>query len=271
MDLFRVTHREKRFMQIILLVAAVFWIFPAYSAISRSFMFNGINNYLYVFTEKIGGTRIYFTFVNSFLVAICHALIVVSVAAFSGYAFSKIHFIGRNTLYLIVISSMTVPVTAIIAPLFFILTRIGLYNTYAAIFLPEAALTLPFAVLMLRNYFDGLPDELMESAFIDGANHFQIFTKIFLPLSMPALINLSVLSFMWSFKDFVVPILFTTKPEIMTVTLAISRFRDYLGSTPKELGRYYAALVLLGIPIIVIFSYAQKYIRRGLVSGALKG
>ncbi len=271
MDLFRVTQREKRIMKIVLWFSSIFWIFPAYSALSRSFLFNGFKNYLYVFTSEIGGVTIYRTFVNSFFVAACHAIIVVSVAAISGYAFSKIYFKGKEIIYLIVIASMAVPVTAIIAPLFFTLTRTGLYDTYAAIFMTEAALSLPFSVLMLRNYFDGLPSELMESAFIDGANHFQIFTKIYLPLSSPALINLSVLAFMWSFKDFVVPALFTTKPELMTATLAISRFKDYLGSTPKELGRYNAALVLLAIPTIIIFTYVQKYMRRGLVAGALKG
>lgn len=270
MDLFRVNQREKLIMKLVLLCASIFWIFPAYSAISKSFLFNGWKNYLYVFTSEIGGTTIYRTFVNSFFVASCHALIVVSVAAVSGYAFSKIAFKGKKIIYLIVISSMAVPVTALVAPLFFTLTRLKLYNTYAAIFLPEAALSLPFAVLMLRNYFDGLPDELMESAFMDGANHFQIFTKIYFPLASPAVINLSVLAFMWSFKDFVVPMLFTTKPHLMTATLAISRFKDYLGSTPKELGRYNAALVLMAIPTLIIFTYVQKYMRRGLVTGALK-
>ncbi|MCP4406045.1 MAG: carbohydrate ABC transporter permease [bacterium] len=270
MDIFSVEKKDKRIMRIMLFAAAILWIFPAYSAISRSLLFAGLDNYRAVFTDKIAGTTIYRTLFNSFLVASIHSVIVVSVASISGYAFSKMKFWGRKPLYIMTISLMAVPVTVIIAPLFYSLSHMKLINTYAAIFLPEAALTLPFSVLMMRNFFDSLPDELMESGFIDGANHFKIFSYIYLPLALPALLNLAVLAFMWSFKDYLNPALFTSNPKIMTATLAISRFQDSLGGTPRNVGRYFAALVVISIPIIIVFSYLQKFMRSGILSGSVK-
>ncbi len=270
MDIFTIERRDKHIMRGILIVAALMWIFPAYSAISRSLLFAGLDNYKAVFTDKVAGTTVFRTLFNSFLVASIHSVIVVSVASISGYAFSKMNFWGKKALYLMTIALMSVPVTVIIAPLFFSLSNMRLINTYAAIFLPEAALTLPFSVLMMRNFFDSLPDELMESGFIDGASHFKIFSYIYLPLALPALLNLAVLAFMWSFKDYLNPALFTSNPKIMTATLAVSRFKDSLGGTPRNLGRYFASLVVISIPIIIVFSYLQKFMRSGILSGSIK-
>ncbi|MBF9018181.1 MULTISPECIES: carbohydrate ABC transporter permease [unclassified Oceanispirochaeta] len=270
-DIFRVNNSEKRMMQIILFICSFIWLFPAYSALKQSLLFNGWGNYISVFTTKIAGVSVFSTLGNSFYVALIHSIIVVGIAAMSGYAFSKMHFVGKKILYVVVISFMSVPITVMIAPLFFTLTRMNIINTRASIFLPEAALTLPFSVLMMRNFFDSLPNELMESAYMDGAGDFRIFTRIYMPLSTPALLNLSVLSFMWSFKDYLTPALFTSDPKLMTATLAVSRFKDSLGGTPDNLGRYYAAMVVIAVPIIVLFSFFQKFMRSGMTAGAIKG
>ncbi|RKX86910.1 MAG: carbohydrate ABC transporter permease [Spirochaetes bacterium] len=270
-DMFRVSRPEKSIMVVILFATALLWLFPAYSAIKQSLLFNGFGNYVSVFTTKIAGVTVLKTLINSFIIAFIHSVIVVSTAAISGFAFSKMHFFGKRFLYVLVISFMSVPVTVLIAPLFFTLTKVGMINTRAAVFLPEAALTLPFSVLMMRNFYDSLPTELMESAYIDGAGDFRIFSKIYLPLSSPAVLNLSVLAFMWSFKDYLTPALFTSNPRIMTATLAVSRFKDSLGGTPDNLGRYYASMVIIAFPIIVLFSFFQRYMRSGLTAGAVKG
>ena len=270
-DIYRVGFREKRMMQIILIFSSFIWLFPAFSAIKQSLLFNGVGNYISVFTTKIAGVTVFSTLANSFFVALIHSIIVVSIAAISGYAFSKMHFIGKKLIYVLVISFMSVPITVMIAPLFFTLTKMNIINTRAAIFLPEAALTLPFSVLMMRNFFDSLPNELMESAYMDGAGDFRIFTRIYLPLSTPAVLNLSVLAFMWSFKDYLTPALFTSNPKLMTATLAVSRFKDSLGGTPDNLGRYYAAMVVIAVPIIILFSFFQKFMRSGITAGSIKG
>jgi ABC-type glycerol-3-phosphate transport system permease component len=270
MDLFRVRKSEKWFMRIMLFLAALIWLFPLYSAISQSLVGSGPKNYIFVFSQTIGNITIYRTFLNSCIVAISMAFIVTSVTSLASFAFSKIKFFGKNVIYMAVIVCLAVPIVVLIVPLFYMLTRTGLYNTYLAIILPEVAMTLPFSTLMLRNYYDSLPNDLMEAAIIDGASYSQIYARIFLPLAKPAVINLAVLCLMWSFKDYIIPSIFVSKPVLTTTTVAITRFKNYLGSTPAELGRYNASLVILGLPTVITFSIAQKYIRRGLLSGSVK-
>lgn len=124
---------------------------------------------------------------------------------------------------------------------------------------------------MMKNYFDGLPEELMESAGIDGATIFQTFRHIYLPLAAPAIINLAVLQLMWSLQDFLFPLMFLTREKLYTTTVAVNSFQGIYGMTPQNLGRYNAALVLISIPSIIIFVIAQKYIINGVTAGAVKG
>ncbi len=106
---------------------------------------------------------------------------------------------------------------------------------------------------------------------MDGANQFTIFSRIYAPIAYPAMINLGILGFMWSFKDFLIPSTFAAREQLTTATVAISRFTNSLGATPKELGIYNASLVIISIPIIIIFYFLQRYISSGITSGAIKG
>lgn len=143
-------------------------------------------------------------------------------------------------------------------------------NTHLAIILSECLITIPFGVLMMKNFFDGLPTELMESANVDGASIQRCFFSIYLPLAKPAIINLAVLQIMWSFQDFLFPLMFLTKDKAYTTTVAVNAFKGAYGMTPQNLGRYNAALVLISIPSILIFTFAQKFIVNGITSGAVK-
>ena len=134
----------------------------------------------------------------------------------------------------------------------------------------ECLITFPFGVLMMKNFFDGLPTELMESANVDGASIQRCFFSIYLPLAKPAIINLAVLQIMWSFQDFLFPLMFLTKDKAYTTTVAVNAFKGAYGMTPQNLGRYNAALVLISIPSILIFTFAQKFIVNGITSGAVK-
>lgn len=255
---------------IILLIMAVIWLVPVYSAIERSLVFNGFQNYVALFTEPIAGITIYQTYINSFINAIGHAFFVLTISSLSGFAFSKLSFTGKNTIYYMVIICLAVPGTAVIVPLFHTLRTLDLLNTYWAVILPEAALTLPFGVLLMRNFYDHLPNEYMEAAKIDGANVFQVFYKIYLPLARAPLINLGVLAVMWSIQDFLLPLMFITKREMTTAAMAVQSFREYLSFTPDNIGKYNASLVLLAIPALILILFGQRYITQGLTSGGIK-
>ena len=254
----------------LLLLMAAIWAVPIYSAINRSLVFNGWQNYVSLFTEPIGGVTIYRTYLNSAVTAVGHVFFVLTVSSLSGFAFSKLSFAGKNVIYYLVIICLAVPGTAIIVPLFHTLRTFGLLNTYWAVILPQAALTLPFGVLLMRNYYDNLPNEYMEASTIDGANLFEVFYKIYLPLSRPALINLGVLCVMWSFNDFLLPLMFLNKPEMTTAAMAVQSFKEYLSFTPDNIGKYNASLVLLAIPALTLVIFGQRFITQGLTSGGIK-
>ncbi len=254
----------------ILLVMAVVWLIPIFSALNRSLVFNGLENYTSLLTEPIGGIHIWQTFLNSGIIALGHATLVVGISSLAGFAFAKLDFPNRDLIFYLAIICLAVPGTAIIVPLFRILGTLGLLNTYWGVILPETALTLPFGVLLMRNYFGNLPDTYMESATIDGAGMFTVFRRIYLPLARPALIPLGVLAMMWSFQDFLLPLMFITDPKLTTAAMAVSSFQEYLSFTPDNIGRYNAALVLLAIPALVLIVFGQRFITQGLTSGGIK-
>jgi raffinose/stachyose/melibiose transport system permease protein len=269
-DLFQATKGQKFAMRVFLCMMAIFWLLPVYSLIMNSLKGGGIDNYIHVVTNPVNDVPFYLYFVNSFSVAFGSSSLVVIIGTLAGFAFSKIHFTGKNIFFSGIMMCMAVSTPIVYVPFFYILKTLHLYNTYWAVILPEVTMTLPFAVLMMRNYFDSFPSELLESAYIDGASMWQVFTRIYFPLAKPALINLGVLQVMWSFQDFLIPLMFLTKKTLFTATVAINVFKGVYGLTGRNLGYYNAALVIISIPAIITFAFAQKYIVSGITSGALK-
>ena len=162
-----------------------------------------------------------------------------------GYAFG-IDFPGRETLYHAGLLLLAVPAVAIMVPVYWITGNLGLFNTPIGVSLPEVVLTLPFAVLLLRNHADGIPDELIEAARIDGANHAIIFRRVFLPMSRPALINLAALCVVWSVQDFIFSSLLLTNASSTTAAQAVQSIQAAFAPTPIEHSQYLAALIMTG-------------------------
>ena len=261
---------EKAIMVFFLVVLAALWSLPLIAALLRGFAFNGLANYSDVLFGNIGGITLWRTYLNSFIIALLHALLVVTVASLAGYGFAFFHFRGKECAYFIVLVFLAVPATSLLIPLFFITRELGLRDNWLAVALPEAALTLPFGVLLIRNYAEDIPSALIEAAVIDGASNQRIYLDIFLPLCRPALINLVALSMMWSMQDFLFPSLFFSSKEMTTAAQAVSRFREYLGASPEDIGRYNASLVLLAVPALVIVLFGLRFITRGLTAGGVK-
>lgn len=269
-ELFVINKKERTFIYIILMILLLIWCVPVYSLIHNSLKVNGIANYTYVMTNKVNGVPFWLYFFNSGINALGSSLIVIVICGLSGFAFSKIPFTGHKVIFNLMIMFLAISGPVFIIPFYFILQKIHLYNTHLGIIMCEAAVTIPFGLLMIKNYFDGLPETLMESARIDGAGYGQIFRYIYMPLAKPAFINLGVLQLMWSLQDFFFPLMFLTKEKLYTTTVAVNSLKGAYGMTPQNLGRYNAALVLISIPAILIFVVMQKYIMNGIVSGSVK-
>ena len=250
-DLFSISKGSRRGMVVFLVLMTLIWMIPIYSLVKDSLKVNGIQNYVYVLTNKINGVPFYRYFMNSAINAVGASLLLVLICSFAGFAFSKIEFTGRKWIYSMVVMCLAISGPILIIPLFYIYKTAHLYNTHLAVILSECLITIPFGVLMMKNFFDGLPGELMESANVDGA-------------------NLVVLQLMWSFQDFLFPLMFLTRDQAYTTTVAVNAFKGAYGMSAQSLGRYNAALVLISIPTILIFVFAQKYIVNGVTSGAVK-
>ena len=269
-DLFSISKANRRVMVGFLIIMLALWCIPIYSLLKDSLKVHGIENYWYVLTNQVNGVPFYQYFINSIINAVCASALLVLICSFAGFAFSKIEFAGRKLIYNFVLMCLAISGPILIIPLFYIFKTAHLYNTHMAIILSECLITIPFGVLMMKNFFDGLPMELMESANVDGASIQRCFFNIYLPLAKPAIINLAVLQIMWSFRDFLFPLMFLTKDSAYTTTVAVNAFKGAYGMTPQNLGRYNAALVLISIPSILIFVFAQKFIVNGITSGAVK-
>jgi raffinose/stachyose/melibiose transport system permease protein len=254
----------------LLIVMGLLFAFPLYAMVAKSFQGAGIQNYLTLFTQPVGGVSIFMTYVNSFMIGVFHASIVVVISTTAGYALSKLKFRGRELSFVGVILFLAVPGTALIVPVFHITSQLGLFNNYIGVALPEAALTIPFGVLLMRNYGRNIDDSLMEAAMIDGAGHFRAFWHIFLPIARPVIANLVVLCFIWSLQDFLWPSMLFTNPDLTSAAQAVSSFSNVLGRSPEDFGRYNASLVLLAIPAVFFVLFGLRFIVNGLTSGSTK-
>lgn len=243
---------------------------PLVNAVQMSFAVGGIGNYAAVLGKSLNGLSIPVTFLNSAVIALLHAVLVCVVGALAAYAFSFIPFRGREALYYGVLLFLAVPATAILVPVYFLSGSLGLVNTHLGVALPEAVLTLPFAVLLLRNRMDDIPRELFEAAVIDRASHFGIFRHVVVPLCRGPLANLAALCIMWSLQDFIFPSIVLRSSGLATTAQAVQTIRSAFAPTPLESSQYYAALVLLAVPAVVIIVFAFRFVTGGLTSGAVK-
>jgi raffinose/stachyose/melibiose transport system permease protein len=262
--------RDRLIMQLILAVMAVAFLFPLYSAVTEALRGGGLSNFTSLFTRPLGGIAIWKTYINSLIVGALHASVVVTVSTMAGYAFSKLQFAGRNLFYYGSILFLAIPGTAILVPLYYVTHQAHLFNNYAGVALPEAALTIPFGVLLMRNFGDNVPDALIEAAIVDQADHWQIFTKVFLPIAKPAVVNLTVLCFMWSLQDFLWPVIFFSDPKKTTAAQAVQSFHATLTESPIDAARYDASLVILAVPAVLLVIFGLRFITGGLTGGAVK-
>jgi alpha-glucoside transport system permease protein len=208
-------------------------------------------------------------FINTLTVTIPATIIPILVAAFAAYALAWMDFPGRGILIAAVVGLLVVPLQLALVPMLNFHNMIGVGQSFLGIWLAHTAFGLPLAIYLLRNYMVGLPRDIIESAKVDGATDFQIFTRIILPLSFPALAAFAIFQFLWTWNDLLVAKVFlpaTAESQVMTVKIA----DDLLGSRGGDWGILAAAaFVSIAVPLVVFFSM-QRYLVRGLLAGSVK-
>ncbi|OAP41031.1 alpha-glucoside ABC transporter permease [Sinorhizobium glycinis] len=229
-----------------------------------------IDNYVEVLSAAGIGT----SFLNSLTVAIPSTVIPILIAAFAAYALAWMPFPGRAILLAVVVGLLVVPLQMSLIPLLQLYNGVGAFfgvpaKTYMGIWLAHTGFGLPLAIYLLRNYMAGLPREIMESARVDGASDFDIFVKIIMPLSFPALASFAIFQFLWTWNDLLVAIVFLGAGEDSLVLTG--RLVNLLGSRGGNWEILTAsAFITIVVPLIVFFTL-QRYLVRGLLAGSVKG
>ncbi|CAH1219095.1 Diacetylchitobiose uptake system permease protein NgcG [Paenibacillus auburnensis] len=205
-------------------------------------------------------------YLNSLKVAVLSTVGAVCLSALAAYGFSRIEFKGRNTMFLVYLSMMMVPPQVLFVPKFIMFEWAGIYNTHWALILP--GMFTIFGVFMMRQFFLSVPHEISEAAFIDGAGHFRIFSRIILPMAKPSLATLAIIDFSWHWNDYENALVFLIDHDLFTVPLGLQNF--ILENNVDYNGMMAAATAGI-IPMILVFLIGQKYIIEGVASSAVKG
>jgi alpha-1,4-digalacturonate transport system permease protein len=204
-------------------------------------------------------------FWNSTFVTVVATLITLLINAMAGFALSKYKFRGRDAIVLVIVATLLIPPTVILVPLFITVQKLGMFNSLWGVIIPAVAT--PTGVFLLRQYMLTIPDELLEAARMDGASEWKIFWRIMLPLSLPALAVLAILSVIWRWNDFMWPLIVLTQSEVFTLQLGLSTFKGELNDNMHYL---LAMTVLTLLPVTLVFVFLQKHITTGIANTGLK-
>jgi multiple sugar transport system permease protein len=221
------------------------------------------DNYVFVLTDP----NLVRSLINSFAVSIGSTALSVAVSALGGYAFARFEFRGKNLIMSIILGLFMIPVVINIVPLYIILANFGMLNSSPALILTFQILIIPLNILLLKNYFETIPKDLEEAALIDGCSRLGVLRRITIPLSMPGFAIAAVLSFRFSWNEFILPVVLANRPDSMVFQVALYQF---ISLYRIEWGYLTAGITLAIIPVLVLMLAFQKQMIRGLTLGAIR-
>jgi len=267
------------FGYITLILIAISMLYPFFAMLNLSFVPNNeifnqngklfygpltIENYKNVFTK----IPLWQYFINSLFVAIVTTAGQVLFSALAGYAFARLKFKFRDTLFLIILITMLIPPQVNIIPLFFLMRQLHWINTYQALIVP--GLFGGFGIFMMRQYFLGMPKDLEESAKIDGCNFFEMFFKIIMPLAIPVITTLAIFTFVSSWNSFMWPLIVTNTESMRTLPVGLAIFKGSFREITLW-GDLLACSVICTIPVVGVFLFGKKYFINDILKGGIKG
>ncbi|HJR45072.1 MAG TPA: carbohydrate ABC transporter permease [Actinomycetota bacterium] len=283
-----VTGRRSRFRRalsngpvaVFLILMGLFWMTPTFGLFVSSFRSaadSTTSGWWTVFSEPrqltlepyerlLSNDSLMTALFNTAKITIPASLLVVLVAALAAYAFAWIDFRGREPMFLLVIALLVVPLQMALIPVARLFGNVGLFGTVWAAIVFHVAFGLPFAIFLLRNFFIGIPHELLEAARIDGASEWAIFSKIVLPLGMPAIASLLIFQFLWTWNDLLVGLVFTDQSSAPITVFIRDQLRQFSSNLDVIAP---AAFISMIVPLIVFFAF-QRYFVQGLLAGSIK-
>jgi len=220
------------------------------------------DNYIDLFQEMNFGRP----FLNSVIVSLSTTFLSVLVATMAGYGFAKFRFKNKNLLFLFILGTIMVPGQITMIPVFLLLSRLNLLNTYWGLILP--AIANAFNIFFMRQYIMGIPDELIEAAKIDGAHEGWIFFRIILPLARPAMAAITIFTFTGSWNNFLWPLIIATDESMYTLPVAVSVLG---GQYTENIAMQMAGSVIVILPLIIVFLFTQRYFIKGITFTGMKG
>jgi multiple sugar transport system permease protein len=257
---------------------AAIWAFPLYWLVITTFKpeFEVVRPYIELwpdtftfeaYTHIIKNTKIVRWYVNSIIVSTAITVLVIFMGAACGYAISQLRFPGRSLLWGMVLASFMVPIHALIVNHFIIMADVGLLNTLSGVVLPQ--LIHPVVVIVYKQFFDSIPKEFREAAIIDGANHFHLLFRIYLPLNWSVTVALAIITFIIAWNAFLWPFLVTSTEDKMPVAVGITQVQDAFGI---YYARLLAGAVLTGLPVATIYLLFQRRVTQAItLSAGIKG
>jgi multiple sugar transport system permease protein len=207
---------------------------------------------------------------NSTLVATVSVIGMCISSSMAAYAFARMRFRGRDWLFSILLGTLMIPYAITLIPTFYVMTQVKLIDTFWPLIMPNLFGS-AFMIFLLRQAFRGIPQDLVDAAKIDGATDFQVFSRIFIPLSMPTLITVALLTFLWSWNDLLGPLIFINNPNLFTVQRGLAMLTGRSGTGVDRRGVIMAGSLLGMLPMLVIYLVGQRYFIRGLSRSGIKG
>ncbi len=216
----------------------------------------------------LGRYNILQAYLNSFIISFSVVILVLIITTFSSFALARYQFKGKKLIYALVIACMMFPIFSTIFPLYKMLVSFKIHGTHLGVILPQVAGNLGFATILLTGFIQNIPTEVAESAYLDGANVFQVMRHITVPMSKSAYSSAAIFVFLWSYNDLFLQMLILTDRRKMPISALLREISSKEGGTNQ--GLMVAAVALIAIPIIIVYFFLQKNIIKGLTAGAVK-
>ncbi|HEY7227698.1 MAG TPA: carbohydrate ABC transporter permease [Nitrososphaeraceae archaeon] len=223
-----------------------------------------LDNYLFVLTDP----KLVLSLFNSLMVSLASTGLSVAVCALGGYAFARFEFKGKSLLMTTILGLFMIPLVINIIPLYIMLANVGLLNSLVGLVLTFQIIIIPLNIFLLKNYFETIPKELEEAALIDGCSKIRAFWHIIVPISLPGFVIAAILSFRFSWNEFVLPIVLSNKPDVMVFQVALYQF---ISLYRIDWGFLTAGINIALIPIVVLMLLFQKRMIKGMTLGAVRG